>query len=261
MDSPRLSAQVLLAHVLNMPRLDMLLDSTAVVSGPDSGKMKKLGLRRLKGEPVAYLIGEKEFFGYAFEVCPAVLIPRPETELILDCLRESHNTSARKTVIDLGTGSGALAVTCAKLFSAFEVMACDISFDALRVAKRNAVRHGVDDRIFFFRGDLVDAVAIRAFDIILANLPYVPTSSRDSISCEVVGFEPQGALFAGADGLDCYRRLSWMLAGKTQQGAQLICEIDHTQGQSMKDLFGPIAQDVRIVQDLAGSDRVVVVVF
>ena len=260
-DSPRLSAQVLLAHVLNLPRLDMLLDSEAMVSELNAGRMEELGLRRLDGEPVAYLIGEKEFYGYVFEVCPAVLIPRPETELVLDCLQESQSRTARKTVVDLGTGSGALAVSCAKLFAAFEVMACDISIAALRVAEKNAARHGVKDRILFFQSDLVEAVDIGAVDIIVANLPYVPTSTRIAMSREVLCFEPEGALFAGPDGLDCYRRLSRMLAGKMRSGTQLICEIDHAQAQSMKEMFGPMAHEIRVVKDLAGHDRLIVVVF
>ena len=261
LDSPRLSAQVLLAHVLNVSRLDMLLDSSASVSGMDAEKMERLGLRRMNGEPVAYLIGEKEFYGYEFEVCPAVLIPRPETELVIDVLREVQDPAARKTVLDLGTGSGVLAVTCARLFPAVDVLACDISFEALRVAKRNAVRHGVDDRIVFLQGDLMAAVRIGDIDIILANLPYVPTSTKSSMSREVLGFEPEGALFAGVDGLDCYRRLSQMLAGNMRAGAHLVCEIDHSQGRGMKELFAPIAEDVRIVKDLAGHDRLVFVVF
>jgi release factor glutamine methyltransferase len=260
-DTPRLSAQVLLAHVLNVPRLDMLLDSAAMVSELDTGKMEELGLRRLDGEPVAYLIGEKEFYGYEFEVCPAVLIPRPETELVLDFLQEAQSPSARKTVVDLGTGSGVLAVTCARLFTAVEVLACDISFEALRVAKRNAVRHGVNDRIIFLQSDLMEAVNIGEVDIILANLPYVPTSTKSSISREVLGFEPKGALFAGVDGLDCYRRLFRMLAGNMRSGTQLLCEIDHTQGGAMKEMFAPIAEEVRIVKDLAGHDRLAFVVF
>lgn len=260
-DSPRLSAQVLLAHVLNMPRLDMLLDAATLVSDADGSEMEQLGSRRLDGEPVAYLVGKKEFYGYEFEVSRAVLIPRPETELIIDCLLETLSRSARGTVLDLGTGSGALAVTCAKLFNAFEVMACDISIEALRVAKRNAVRHSVSDRIVFFQGDLLDGVDIGAIDIILANLPYVPTSTKSTISREVLGYEPESALFAGVDGLDCYRRLSRMLAGKMCPGTQVICEIDQTQGQSMKDMFCPIAEEVRIMKDLAGHDRLVIVVF
>lgn len=260
-DSPRLSAQVLLAHVLNMPRLQMLLDGSVTVSDLEAVKMESFGMRRLDGEPVAYLVGVKEFYGFEFEVCPSVLIPRPETELIIDALQESHSPSARKTVVDLGTGSGALAVTCAKLFATYTVLACDISFEALRVARRNAVRLGVNERIVFFQGDLMAAIALDQIDIILANLPYVPTSMKNSISREVLCFEPEGALFAGADGMDCYRGLSRMLAGKMRPGTQLICEIDQSQGQSMLEIFGPIAEEVRVGQDLAGHDRMVFVVF
>jgi release factor glutamine methyltransferase len=260
-DSPRLSAQVLLAHVLGISRLDMLLEGGAPVDEPCRLRMDELGRRRMAGEPVAYIVGEREFYGLAFHVGPEVLIPRPETELIIDHLLDSLGKGACLKVLDVGTGSGALAVSCANLFPNFRIVAVDISFDALKVARKNARLHNVTDRILFVQGDLVESVRTDAFDVVLANLPYVPLSTRDSLSREVLCHEPEIALFSGPDGLDCYRALALSLRGAMKAGALLLCEIDHTHGQAMIELFSGIARNVRIVKDYAGLDRVAVVVF
>lgn len=260
-DSPRLSAQVLLAHVLNLSRLDMLLDSRSEVSAEALAAFESLAVRRLRGEPVAYLLGHKEFYGLDFEVNPSVLIPRPETELMVDHLLGKIARDADLRVLDIGTGSGALAVTCAAMFPCFHVTAVDISPNALATARRNARRHGVERRIAFIRGDLVQGIDLGGIDIILANLPYVPEDTRESMSSEVLGHEPWLALFAGRDGLDLYRRLAADLQGVVRAGTMLLCEIDHSQGDAMIELFAAMARHVSVHADHAGFDRLVVVVF
>ena len=260
-DSPRLSAQVLLAHVLDLPRLEMLLGIRAVVPENKIRDMVSLALRRMQGEPVAYLVGKKEFYGLEFYVNPAVLIPRPETELMVDHLAATIDKMAARTVLDVGTGSGALAVTCAVNFPRFHVLGVDISAAALAVAQRNANMPGVGARIMFAQGDVLDAVRVDACDIIMANLPYVPTPSRAAMSREVLDYEPDLALFAGVDGLSAYRRLAACLAGRTAPGTLLLCEIDSSQGEAMRDLFSPLSKEVRVERDLSGMDRMVVVVF
>ncbi|MDY0228064.1 MAG: peptide chain release factor N(5)-glutamine methyltransferase [Desulfomicrobium apsheronum] len=260
-DSPRLSAQVLLAHVLGISRLDMLLESGALVDEPCRLRMEELGSRRMAGEPVAYIVGEREFYGFAFHVGPEVLIPRPETELIVDHLLESLGKDACLKVLDVGTGSGALAVSCAKLFPDCRIVAVDISFDALKVARKNARLHNVTDRILFLQGDLLKSLRTDAFDVVLANLPYVPLSTRESLSREVLCHEPEIALFSGPDGLDCYRALALSLRGAMKAGSLLLCEIDHSHGHAMIEFFSDITRNVRIVKDYAGLDRVAVVVF
>ena len=261
LDSPRLSAQVLLAHVLGIPRLEMLLEARAGVPEFAAADMDALSRRRLHGEPVAYLVGMKEFYGLDFEVSPAVLIPRPETELFLDRLLTVHERSAQMKLLDLGTGSGVLAVTCAVHLPNILVTAVDISSAALQMAQRNANRHGVQDRVMFVRGNLIEAVHVGSFDIIVANLPYVPESKRDTLSREVLAHEPEVALFAGWDGLDLYRRLAAGLAVRVRPGTQLLCEIDHGQGNAMVEIFEPVAKDVVVEKDYAGLDRLVCVVF
>lgn len=260
-DSPRLSAQVLLAHVLNLSRLNMLLEPRSPVDDEVLTEFESLALRRLHGEPVAYLVGFKEFYGLEFEVSPDVLIPRPETELMVDHLLDTFPRDAVLRVLDLGTGSGALAVTCAATYPAFRVTAADISVKALATARRNARKHDVAQRIDFVRADLVQCFALGKFDIILANLPYVPEDSRDAMSREVISHEPWLALFAGSDGLGVYRRLASDVQGRMREGTILLCEIDHSQGAAMIEMFAPMARKVRVKKDHAGFDRLVVVVF
>ncbi|MBU4594898.1 MAG: peptide chain release factor N(5)-glutamine methyltransferase [Desulfomicrobium sp.] len=260
-DSPRLSAQVLLAHILGISRLDMLLDSNSPVEEIARKHMELLGARRAKGEPVAYLTGSKEFYGLDFEVSPQVLIPRPETELILDHMRTALDENACLTALDIGTGSGALGVSCAMLFLCFRVVAVDISFEALKIARRNAEAHDVAARISFIQGDLVQALRISSFDVVMANLPYVPLNTKNTLSPEVLCHEPHGALFSGFDGLDCYRALAESMAGRMKAGALLWCEIDCSQGAAMTELFSASSKSVQILKDYAGHDRVAAVVF
>lgn len=260
-DSPRLSAQVLLAHVLKMARIEMLLNLQDVVRCDCLESMRGLAERRILGEPVAYLVGKKEFYGLEFQVGPEVLIPRPETELMIDHLLSTYGRHESRRVLDIGTGSGALAVTCARFFPQFKVVATDVCGGALRVAQTNAKDHAVQDRILFIQADLVTALRSRQFDIFLANLPYVPDPMLQTMSAEVRNFEPMRALFAGPDGMKCYRALAESLAGCVSPDSLLLCEIDQTQGQAMTELFRPHAREIRIMTDLAGKNRIVVVVF
>ncbi len=259
-DSPRLSAQILLSHVLGVSRLDMLLDLQKPVSTSSAQEFLALADRRAQGEPVAYLVGEKEFYGLSFRVTPSVLIPRPETEILVDYVL-GRTAAIPKYIADIGTGSGALAVTCACQLPGSYFVATDISRSALRLAHVNAQKHGVADRIIFLESNLVDAVQCQEVDIFLANLPYVPASRRTEMNREVIDYEPHGAIFAGEDGLDTYRELIMKLAGRVKRGALLLCEIDFSQGLAVRDLFAGISLEVQVIKDQALHDRVAVVVF
>lgn len=260
-DSPRLSAQLLLSHVLSIPRLEMLLDPNDTVDPALLKTYESLARRRANGEPVAYIVGLKEFYGIELEVTPDVLIPRPESELILDRLVELSSPERALNVLDIGTGSGALAIGCAVLFPKATVCAIDISFNALRVAQKNAVRHRVGTRVHFCQGDLLSAVNVAHFDVILANLPYVPERTRHDMPHEVVTYEPSTALFAGWDGFDCYRRLAATLVANAKSGSVLLCEIHNDQAEVARSFFSAQAASFQVVKDYAGLDRVVVVVF
>lgn len=260
-DSPRLSAQVLLAYVLRLDRLVMLLDLDLPVSESLRLNFENLATRRVRGEPVAYLVGRREFYGLEFVVSPDVLIPRPETEMLIDLVRDRYATDADLSVLDVGTGSGALAITCASVFPRARVVAVDISRAALQVARVNATRLGVAERVGFVQADLASAVRVDAFSVILANLPYVPLRTAADVSVEVRGFEPHLALFSGDDGLDCYKRFVGEIAGRVRPGAVLLCEIDPSQDVELRRLFLPWAVRVDLVQDYSGANRILVVVF
>lgn len=260
LDSPRLSAQVLLAHVLGIDRLSMLLDSCDPVPANVLQTFEDLAWRRLQEEPVAYLVGSKEFYGLDFIVSSDVLIPRPETEGIIDLVRENFPADAALSVLDIGTGSGVLAITCAYFLRRSRVVALDVSRRALNVARVNAVRHGVVSRMLFVQADLAGACNLAGVDLVLANLPYVPESFRSAMSPEVIRYEPASALFAGVDGLNCYRALSGGLLN-LKSGAILLCEIDSSQGEAMRKLFAPLARKVDVLPDVTGRDRLVAVVF
>lgn len=260
-DCPRLSAQVLLAHVLGVGRLDMLLEHSAPVSLEVRSEFETLAVRRCAGEPVAYLIGHKEFYGHSFVVNSDVLIPRPETEGMIDMLRDFVSIESMFICADIGTGSGALAVTAALDFPLMQFVATDISWSALRVACKNAETHNVVRQISFVQTSLLDSIDVGALDIVLANLPYVPAADAMNLSREVSAYEPVGALFGGFDGLDWYRRLAMSMRGKMKTGAVLLCEIDHRQGDAMRGLWSPLCVACDVRKDFAGYDRMVVVVF
>jgi len=260
-DSPRLSAQLLLAHTLAISKMDLLLNLGLELGALDLEAFEGLAKRRLQGEPVAYLVGSREFYGLEFMVGPEVLIPRPETELIIDYLRKHYAPDFSGTILDIGTGSGALAVTCAHYFSQAMILATDLSWPALLMAQKNAVQHRVNAQILFTQGDFAQHVCCHQADIILANLPYVPERDKVNLSHEVVNYEPWEALFAGADGLDAYRYLALTLQAKVLPETLLLCEIGSGQGLAMEHLFAPIAQEVHILKDYSGHHRVVVVVF
>lgn len=261
LDSPRLSAQLLLAHVLGISRMDLLLNLGALVNPILQTRFEELAMRRFQGEPTAYLVGKREFYGLEFIVGPDVLVPRPETELFIDYLREYLLPDSQQKILDIGTGCGTLAVTCAHYFPNSKIIASDLSWAALQVARRNALKHKVAAQIVFTQGDLVRHFVCTHFDIILANLPYVPERNKDQLSREVIAYEPWEALFAGPDGLAVYARLASMLEKKVSKGTLLLCEINCSQGAAMTHLFTRIAEHVHVQKDYAGHDRLVVVVF
>ncbi len=266
-DSPALDAQVLLAHALGRPRTWLLARPEAIPSPRDAQSFLGLLERAAAGEPIPYLIGAREFYGLDFIVTPAVLIPRPETELLVDKALgwlERQQTADRRpppsavrgprSVADIGTGSGCIAVALARFASHARIVATDISAEALEVAQANARKHEVVNRIEFFQGDLLEPLA-EPVNLICANLPYVPTPSLDSL--QVARSEPRLALDGGPDGLDLIRRLLGQAPAKLASHGALLLEIEAGQGAEVLALAQaalPAAQ-VGLRPDLAGRDR------
>lgn len=220
--------------------------------------------RRARREPLAYITGEREFYGRPFSVTADVLIPRQETELLVEqalaCLRELRDpaTGDAAEVLDVGTGSGCVAVTVALEAPAVRVLATDMSAKALHVARTNAERLGVADRIDFRIASLAGEAAA-AFDLVVANPPYVPEADRDSLAPEVRDYEPAAALFAGPDGLDVIRQLVPSAGNALRPGGWLVMEIGYGQADAVRRLLDTTGRfsDVRLVDDLRSIPRVI----
>jgi len=216
--------------------------------------------RRAQREPVAYIIGRQEFWDLTFEVSPAVLIPRPESELIVEvALERFPDPDAPLAIADACTGSGCLAIALAYERPAARVMATDLSEGALAIARRNAGRHGVAARIAFRRADVLDGVD-GPFDLIVANPPYVPESDRSTLQPEVREHEPAIALFSGADGLDLIRRLIAQAVPRLKPGGTLIFEFGFGQSDAVAELISATAglRMVALRPDLQGIPRTAV---
>jgi len=259
-DSPRLSAQLLMAEVLGCSTASVYLERDREVEPAQAARIAVLVERRAKGEPVAYILGRREFYGLEFEVTPAVLIPRPETEHIVE---QVENLFARDDAFhfaDLGTGSGILAVTIATLFPKASAVAMDLSESALEVARRNAIRHGVAERIRLVHGDFTRPLPFGPYDLIVANPPYVTKREMVEASSEVTTFEPASALVSGEDGLDHVRAMLGPVLDALRPGGALLMEVGWRHGESIKKITSrdfPEIGPVSILQDLAGYDRVV----
>lgn len=265
----RLDAEVLLAHVLGVPRHEFYARPDQSLAPEHESQFQELIRRRLEGEPVAYLIGEREFFSLTFEVNRAVLVPRPETEHVVEAalehlvrIEEQRGDSGGgggATFFDVGTGSGAIAVAILANRPNVRGTACDISGPAVEVARRNAERHGVADRLEFLVGDLFGDFE-GTVDLIVANLPYVSENERGALLRDVRDFEPAVALFDGGDGLNIIRRLIDTAPKHLRSGGKLIFEIGSAQEDRIGDLLSSAGQwrGVEIRKDLAGIPRVMI---
>ena len=211
--------------------------------------------RRLSGEPMAYVLGEREFFGLVFEISPAVLIPRPETELLVELALERLTAQSAATVLDLGTGSGCIAVALGKLRPAARIVATDLSPDALEVARSNARRHGVTN-IAFHAGSWFEAVAGERFDLIVSNPPYVARGDAHLVQGDL-RFEPAVALTAGPDGFEAMHAIVSAAPPHLTRGGSLLVEHGHGQGEAVAQLLRSAGLvDVIARNDLAGIARV-----
>jgi release factor glutamine methyltransferase len=215
--------------------------------------------RRLAGEPIQYITGEAEFYGLPFHVNREVLIPRPETEHLVEKAIALAAEFVRPRIVDVGTGSGAIAVALAHALPFAEITASDISADALAVAKANAARNIVADRVRFLEGDLLEPVAGEHFDIVVSNPPYVPESDRATLDVEVRDYEPAHALFAGADGLAIYRRLIPAAFRALVPGGFVALEIGYGQQEAVHALLANESfAGIKFAADLQGIPRVAV---
>ena len=248
-------ANLLLARTLDWSEAQVLARGTEEIASDLLAEFEARIDRRLAGEPVAYILGEKEFFGRDFFVDRRVLIPRPETEHLVEiALRLGLPADAR--VLDIGTGSGCLAVTLLAEITDCRAVATDISFAALRVAESNARRHGVEQRLELVATDLASAVSLQNFRLVVSNPPYIGLEEASTLSSEILEFEPGTALFAGPTGDSLLRRLLQTLSA-LQSGTPLLLEVGAGQSDAIAQLAEVSAFSLEEMHaDLAGIDRI-----
>ena len=258
---PEANAERLLLHVLGLTKTELLRDFREPFPEAMREAWEAVLRRKERGEPAQYITGEQHFCGRAFRVTPAVLIPRPETELLAEAVLAALPADEPLAVADVGTGSGALAVTLAAERPMWRVVATDLSEEALAVARHNAARHGVAERIRFARGDLLEPFLTGTRedvpDAIVSNPPYVPAGELPKLQREVAEFEPRLALDGGADGLEAYRRLAAQLAALPVLPRLVALETGAGQAEAVAALLGTASDwaEIRFVRDYAGIDR------
>ncbi len=256
--SPRLDAEVLLAYLLGTDRVGLYLDHDKPLKEEELAAFREMIQRRIAGEPVAYITGEKEFWSLSFKVTPACLIPRPETEVLVEeAIRAAADAPHPLRILDIGTGCGAVAIALAKELEESEVWATDRSPYALEVAKENVERHGVGDRVRLVEADLFPKDEGQ-FSLIVSNPPYIPTEEVLRLDPEVRDYEPLEALDGGPDGLRYLRRIAEGAPLRLRPGGWLLLEVGKGQAEEVQRIlvregFSP----VETVRDYTGVKRVV----
>lgn len=256
-ETPRLDSEVLLSFMLGISRVKLVTEGGRDLTGDEYERFKALIDLRLKGVPVAYITGIKEFMGLDFKVRPGVLIPRPDTETvveraILGC--KKHKGDIR--VADVGCGSGAIGISIAKYAANSTVVMIDISDDAVDVSKENAWINGVEDRVNIIKGDLLSPVMGDAFDMIVSNPPYIRRSDINGLRCEVKDNEPLIALDGGADGLEYYKKLAVQSRDCIAEGGSIILEIGYDEAEEVcAILSNSNFRCLDVIKDLGGNDR------
>ncbi len=264
-DTARRDAEVLLCHVIQKNRAWVLTHGKDALEDRDRTSFEEAIHRREKREPLQYITGLREFWGLEFKVTPAVLIPRPETEFIVEsALATIADRNKQVTILDLCTGSGCIAVCLAKELPAARIFATDASDMAIDVARENAQRHGVSDRIMFAIGDLFEPLTDLAvhgqIDVIATNPPYIPVVERHSLQPEVRDFEPAQALFAGHRGTELAEKIIRTAPAYLRKNGILIMEMGMGQAKALERIFieTKCYDPSKRVKDLAGIDRVII---
>jgi release factor glutamine methyltransferase len=262
-EQPRATAEILLAHTLGVGRVDLYVQYDRLLEEGELGRFKGYITRRIQREPVAYIVGKKEFWSMDFEVAPGVLIPRPETETLVQAalmIVPAEPTPAPSRILDLGTGSGAVVVAMASERPGHKFYAVDRSEEVLSVAQGNARAHGLDKNITFLEGNWFDPVQDQGarFDVIVSNPPYISTRELEELPPEISQHEPREALDGGPDGLDAIRLIVREASDHLAPGGWLLFEIGHDQWVGVEKLMSAAKtyMDMDVMKDYGGRDRV-----
>jgi len=263
-DSPRLSAELLLSHILNMKRIELYTQFDKLVSKQQLDQLHDLVKQASQYEPIAYLTGKTEFYSLELNVTPDCMIPRPETELLVErAIELLRRRTGKQFICDLCTGCGCIAIAIAKNYPDADIIATDISDAVLNIAAKNIKKHKLKDRIKLLCGDLFDPLVpqldINKFDLIVCNPPYTTAVEFESLDKNVKAFEPRIALYAGEDGLDVYRRIIEKVDQFLKPDAVLMLEIGYAQGQAVTELLEQTGcfNKITIEKDFHNNDRIV----
>ncbi|MEE8638637.1 MAG: peptide chain release factor N(5)-glutamine methyltransferase [Candidatus Margulisiibacteriota bacterium] len=258
---PHLEAEILLAHALGLKRIELYTNHERILTDEELSRFKGLIQRRSKHEPVAYITGYQPFMSLDFYVDRSVLIPRPETEKLvevaIDAVKSPHVLRSAPLIADIGTGCGAIAISLAKYLPNIKVIGIDSSPEAIKIAQRNAEHHQVTDRSQFIVGNLFEPLKEKA-DIIVSNPPYIRSSEIDKLQTDVKDWEPRQALDGGEDGLDYIKKLIENAPGHLESKGLLLIEIGYDQGEKAKELAENTKKygEIKIIKDLNGKDRI-----
>lgn len=258
--TPRLDVEILLQKVLGVDRLYILLNLDRVLSKSEEQLFNKFINERLDNRPVAYIVGNREFMGLDFFVQEGVLIPRPDTEVLVEEVIELAKQKDAKNILDIGTGSGAITVSLAKYLQDTKITSVDISDIALEIAEKNAITNEVNDRVTFIKSDLFTNIDKEMkFDIIVSNPPYIKREVIDTLDKQVKDYEPYGALEGGIDGLDFYRAITKQAKDYLKNGGVLAYEVGHDQSEDVSKLMEMYGYtNIYTIKDLQQIDRVVI---
>lgn len=258
--TPRLDVETLLQNVLNVDRLYILLNLEKSLSEDEQKLFNELIEQRLNNRPIAYIVGNREFMGLDFYVQEGVLIPRPDTEILVEEVIEIAKNKGSINILDIGTGSGAITVSLAKYLENAQVTSVDISEVALEIGERNAINNDVKNRVQFIKSDLFSSLDKNMqFDIIVSNPPYIKREVIDTLDKQVKDFEPYNALEGGIDGLDFYRAITKQAKDFLKEGGVLAYEVGHDQSEDVSKLMEIDGYtNIYTKKDLQGIDRVVI---
>lgn len=258
-DTPRLDTEYMLMALLNLKRVDLIVDSNREIDQKTINTFHQMIEARQAGKPLSYIIGSEEFMGLTFEVNENVLIPRDDTEVLVEKIIELYKTKNNLNILDIGTGSGAIAIALAKFLHVNHVIAVDKYNEALTIARQNAKTNDVINKIKFIQSDLFEALDdyTNYFDIIVSNPPYIPKNDILDLQVEIKEHEPMTALDGGVDGLDFYRQIVQQADTFLKAKGLLAFEIGYNQAADVQQLMAQAFEDIQVIKDLSGLDRVV----
>lgn len=259
-DSPRINAELLLAHIIGCKRLDLYLAFDRPLTEPELNIYRGLIKRRASYEPLQYIIGTVEFYGLVFKVTSSVLIPRPETELLVEKIIKELSDKEQLNILEIGCGSGNIAISLAYHLKQAQIITTDISDAALNLAKENSQKLGVAERISFIRHNILtdDLLRFSMFDLVVSNPPYVSLQSYSSLQKEIMDFEPRLAVTDESDGLTFYRIISEKVSGNIKKGGKLFFEISHGQCDDVKSIMTKNNfSKIEVIKDYQNIERIV----